>query len=522
MKKLYSLAIIAFSIIIATGCKKEFADNFKNPNQAEHIPPGLLFNGVLNDMFEAPFSSSERWNQYTAANYSYYSTNNYDWKGADFNFTTLKNVVKMEEEASLQGSQGAAPYLAMAKFFKAYFFIRMSLKVGDLPMTEALKGSANLKPKYDSQKTIFRQSLNWLEEANKEIAVLVKNGNSELKGDIYLKNNLLAWQKVINTFRLRTLIQLSKQVNDPDLQIKQQFAMILSAPDQYPVMTGMSDNLQYVYNENMNKYPNNKDNFGNDALRYNMAATYLNTLSDLQDPRAYAAAEPARGIAESKGYAITDYRNFVGASTGEDQGVMFDKVQKGLYSLINRARYYNGYTAENTFIISYPELCFTIAEAANRGWISTENAELWYKKGIQASISFYGFRDGDNTVTFLKKGGKLGDYETHTIKFDFENVYYVQPAVKYAGNTPEGLKQILTQKYLAFFRNSGFEAYYQYRRTQIPMFLTGPGVGNSERIPMRFQYPDLERTTNAENLSQALNAQYGGKDDINLSPWITK
>lgn len=521
MKSLYRILFLFFAVAMASGCKKDFEENFKNPNQAEHVPPNLLLNGILYDMYEAPFSSTERWNQYTAANYYYYATNNYDWTGASLDYTTLKNVVKMEEEANRLGGAVTKPYLALAKFFKAYFFVKMSLKVGDLPMNDALKGFSNLTPKYDTQKDIFKQSLTWLEEANNELTTLIAAGNKELKGDIYLKNDLAAWQKVVNTFRLRTLIQLSNRIDDPDLQVKQQFASVVANPAKYPLMGSMADNLQFVYNESFNKYPNNKDNFGNDALRYNMAGTYLNILSAYKDPRAYMVAEPARGIAEANGYAITDYRNFVGANSGEDQGVMLDKVQKGLYSLIGRYRYYSGYTAENTFIIAYPELCFIMAEGINRGW-TTGDAENWYKKGIQASIAFYGIHEGSNTVTFLKKDGKLGEFETYNVNFTFETDYYAQPVIKYAGNTAEGLKQILTQKYLAYFRNSGFEAYYQYRRTGIPQFQTGPGTGNSGRIPKRFQYPDIERTTNGENLKQALLRQFGGADDINQAPWIVK
>ena len=37
-------------------------------------------------------------------------------------------------------------------FFRAYFFVNMSEKVGDLPMTEALQGLENTSPKYDAQK----------------------------------------------------------------------------------------------------------------------------------------------------------------------------------------------------------------------------------------------------------------------------------------------------------------------------------------------------------------------------------
>ena len=71
----------------------------------------------------------------------------------------------------------------------------------------------------------------------------------------------------------------------------------------------------------------------------------------------------------------------------------------GKYSFINRKRYYQTYTAEPTAQVGYKELCFNIAEAINRGWI-TGNAETWYQNGIKSSLGFYGIKDGANTVTF--------------------------------------------------------------------------------------------------------------------------
>lgn len=169
-------------------------------------------------------------------------------------------------------------------------------------------------------------------------------------------------------------------------------------------------------------------------------------------------------------------------------------------------------------------MCFNIAEAINRGWV-TGSAEDWYKNGINASISFYGIKDGANAFSYLKAGGKVtegGDYISYSVNFTF-NDYYNQSSVKYAGNTVAGLDQILKQKYLAFFQNSGMEAYYNFRRTGIPSFAKGgPGTGNSGLIPLRFQYPGTEITTNGENLKAALTAQFGGKDDINQAMWVIK
>jgi hypothetical protein len=163
-----------------------------------------------------------------------------------------------------------------------------------------------------------------------------------------------------------------------------------------------------------------------------------------------------------------------------------------------------------------------MAEGINRGWISSGklgDAETYYKAGILASLNYYSIPvKGPMTVYFLKAGASLGNYNTYTVDVDFDS-YYNQAMVKYAGNSEAGLNQILSQKYLALFRHSGLESYYQFRRTGIPVFTTGPGTGNSGRIPLRFQYFQSERSANTENYNAAIQ-QYGGNDDINAKMWI--
>jgi hypothetical protein len=209
------------------------------------------------------------------------------------------------------------------------------------------------------------------------------------------------------------------------------------------------------------------------------------------------------------------------SKAGIDNGAGFTP---GEYSFTGRKRYYSSYTAENTIMVGYPEMCLNIAEAINRGW-TTGDAEEWYKMGLNASIGFYGIAEGVNTFSYLKAGGKViesGDYIPYQVTYTSED-YYAQPSVKYAGNNATGLEQILKQKYLAFFQNSGAEAYFNYRRTGVPAFQEGgAGTGNSGKIPLRFQYPSTERTTNGENLAAALSSQFGGSDDINLAMWVIK
>lgn len=527
MKKLsvYFLALLLAAAMMG-GCKKEFEDLSKNKNKPESAPASLVLNGILNDLYDAPNTLYERWSQYYCINYDYYGNNRYEFGEGTLYYSTLKNVLKMEEEAKKAGAKDLNAYAALGKFFRAYFFVKMTLQMGDLPMEDALKGVSNLTPRYNTQKEIFLQSFKWLEEANNDLSTLIARKDNMLNGDFYFGNDLSKWQKVVNAYRLRILVQLSRHADDPDLNIRQQFSNIISKPMKYPLLGDMNDNLQYVFNETFNKYPNNPSNFGFDALRYNTSATYVGLLTRLKDPRVFVTAEPAAQKLAT-GISATSFDAFVGANPGEDLGQMYVKTNNGEYSLLNRYRYYRTNVGENSIQIGYPEMCFNIAEGINRGWApagAKGDAAFYYLEGIKASMRFYGLPDADArpvTFYFLKKGGSLSDYDAYTVNVSFDD-YYNQPEVKYAGNNAAGLMQILWQKYLALFRHSGLESYYTYRRTGVPAFQTGPGTGNSERIAKRFLYPRIERTANTAHYNDAIQRQYGGRDDINMDMWLIK
>jgi hypothetical protein len=484
-----------FSIIIITllaSCS-DYQTLEQNPNLPTSVPSSIILRDALSKMNDGAWNNFMRNNQFYCSNYNYYDNNEYNWGNASLQFTTLKNVVKMEAEAKNSGAKELNPYSALGKFLRAYYYTSMSLRVGDLPVKDALQGLANDKPKYDTQKEVFIQVLKWLEESNNDLTQLIAIGDRTLDGDIYYNNDLRKWQKAVNAFRLRVLIHLSKHANDTDLKVKTDFANVLSNSSKYPLMSDLSESLQYVWSVN-NKYPRNPDNFGNNATRENMAKTYVDLLRNYKDPRLFVVAEPAEAQL-AKGLKATDFEAYVGASSGEDLADMSSKAGLGQYSFQSRKRYYSSYSGENTFVVSYPEMCFNIAEAINQGW-ATGNAQDWYERGIKASMSFYGIND----IT----------------------AYLAQSTVKYAGNNATGLTQILSQKYIAFFQNSGYEAFYNWRRTGVPNFLVGPGTGNGNKIPLRYLYPNSELSTNKDNLMESINRQFGGTDNINSTMWLIK
>ena len=507
--------------------KKKFEDYSQNKNLPLQVPPSLLLKSVLNDMHVSPGGDEDKADQFIVSNYTYYGLNQYNTGSASLDYGTLRNVVAMETEARRLAGTDDNPYHALGLFFRAFFFVRMSEKVGDLPLTDALQGLNNPAPKYDTQKEIFKQSLLWLDSANTLLSGFLSKGFLEFSGDFYYQERLnspvsgsngrdalVKWQKVINSFKLRVLIELSKHADDADLNVKQQFATIVNSPDQYPIFTSNNDNLQYVYNSGYNYYPDNPTNYGNNAGRLNLAATLETTLGQLHDIRAMVLGEPSRG----SGFSDTSYNSFVGGKSGEDVSSLATESGAGKISLYNYHHFYTTYTAEPTLIISYAEVCYDIAEAINRGWISGD-AESWYVKGTEAMFAFYGIGDGSNTVVFRNTTG-TGDV-TYNVQFNFM-AYFNQALVKYKGNNSDGLAQILTEKYLAYARNSDLQAYYQWRRTGVPVFNAGTGTGNGGKIPLRYQYPSNEITANGTNLTAALQIQYGGNDDINSQMWLIK
>jgi hypothetical protein len=534
MNKIKNIVFAGLAATVLTSCNKQINDLQNNPNKASSVTPDLVLGYVLKDISgtgsEGALGGINSWdnvhkyNQYFLGAYAYYGDNQYNWQRGSFDsYIVLKDVLQMEKEAATRGKAAVNPYEAIGKFTRAWYYYNLSSMMGDIPLTDALQGINDPTPTYTSQKEVFKYVLNILDTANTHFASLIASGDNTIAGsaqDIYFNGDLTKWQKTVNSFKLRVLIALSKKTSDPDLNVAGQFATIVNNPSTYPVFTSQADDFKFTYIPTYNQYPLHANNFGSTSSRYGMAQTYIKTLTDLKDPRVFVTSEPAWKIVDSLNLSPTDFRAFIGESTGQSMDIIETEASARLFSFINRKRYYSTFVGEPDVLIGYKELCFNMAEAINRGWI-TGDAEAWYKKGIVESMNFYGIDVNKTNFTayFLKSGG-LSNITSYPFTFDFNN-YYNQPAVKYAGG-PTGLQQILKQKYIAFFQNSGWEAYFNFRRAGVPDFKGGTGVGNNGIIPLRWGYPTSEQNQNETNYKAALQSQYGGSDNINGVMWLVK
>lgn len=154
---------------------------------------------------------------------------------------------------------------------------------------------------------------------------------------------------------------------------------------------------------------------------------------------------------------------------------------------------------------SYSEICFDLAEAAQKGWSVGHDAAYWYNQGVTASF--------DTWTVFSKYQSDVNDYAGCVKGLDD---YLAQSLVAYDGT----LDRIMEQKWIASWQAS-VESFMDWRRTGLPELHVG---WNSYRaqIPLRYAYDNTELQNNPTNSQAAIDkletTPYVGPDGNN-SPW---
>jgi hypothetical protein len=483
--KILSIGLIGILILLGPACKKQ--DYYQtNPNNPTAGTPGLLLTNIEISVF-----NNFNLNQHFAARHlTYYvflnSTVQYDWTRANsgssfYNFDNYNVLRQVNQMSAAAEKIGQVNYLALAKFFRAVLFIQLTETYGDVPFTEALQATDGLiTPKYDSQKSIYKAELQELEDANN----MFDESQPAITGDIIYSGSILKWKQLINAYRLRVLLHLSKKESDTDLNIKQQFATVLGDATKYPLMTSNDDNGQITYTTS--DVSNNNPNYLSNDLQSGVSLEkgFVNMLKELKDTRLFSFGDPVNG------QTANVFSSYVGVDAGLTQT---DQQNAGVSASRINKRYIQSQTNEPHIFFGYAEQEFLVAEGISRGWV-TGDAALHYNNGITASMEFYGIT-----------GSPV-------------NTYLAQPNVAY--NVGNAIPLIQTQKYIAFYMNSGWEAFFEQRRTGIPTLSVGPGTQNDGKVPKRWLYPQGELTNNPTNLNAAIQSQYGGNDDTNAIMWV--
>lgn len=484
MKKIFFPIVLLFLI---SGCSK-VEDLQDDPNRPTSVSPDLILTNIETRAFNNISLNGALASRYITFTDGVNAYQYYNWQRAGFDqYDDLKQVQKMTEEADRTQEP---VYRIIGSFFNAYYAVQLTEAFGDIPYQDALKAGAGVyMPEYDLQENVYGAVLDTLDKAARNMA----ESTGSIRGDVVYNGDKSKWQKLINSYTLRVLMSLSGKTANTDLNVINRFQNIINNPDQYPIFESNGDNgaLEFVDTQD-NRYPYFNSNDLQTA--YYLEQSFVQRLQDFKDPRLFAIAQKkpaASGLDDSD---FNAYGGLLGSAPLSDNG---KKATAGGASRLDE-RYYSDPVNEPSLLMGNAELQFILAEAAVRGWIDGD-AETFYKNGIKASMQFYGY-DADAPV--------VTDYLNNT---DVQL------------QTGDQIRSIMIQKHIALFMNTGWQMFYEQRRTGFPEFNTdGGGTLNSGRIPKRFMYPTSETVNNPENLDEAIQRQFPDGDNINGEMWLLK
>lgn len=486
--------VIAFSFAV-TGCDNGFEEINANPNQTEQLTnPGLLLPGIIRGSMNDSYTGSWRRGNIVADYLANQFVSAFDWSPADaeeyFLWSYYGHLRNVQGILDLATANDMKNYHGIALVLKSFFFQSMTDIYGSIPYSQALQAKkSNINfPAYDTQEAIYNGILADLELANE----LLSPSNEAISGDILYNGDVMKWKKFANSLRMRCLLRISDRVNPTAAM-----TAIVSDPVKNPLFTSNADQAALQYrNELGNEFPRYRGTYGESA-----SENLVNTLKSLNDPRLYVFAQPTAATAGSANPQYVGVPNGIANEDTFNGGPDNQSLPGLIWAPLNSSPQFANPTAAQTLMMTYGELQFILAEAAERGFINGD-AETYYIQGIKSQFDYYASRIPSNYVF-----PKPTDVQPPA-------GYYTQEAVAYTGTTEEKLNKIWLQKWLALF-NCGFEGWSEWRRTGVPVITPGPN--SLGFVPVRFLYPLSEQSSNNANYQAAVAAQ--GPDNTQTRVW---
>lgn len=504
MKSIRNIAL-GLSSILFLGCSN-FEDVNTNPDSSTNVNSSLLATGAIAGIMESSGTGKSFVTHLFITKYLGWGEGAVSGQYNDFgrtDFSDYANLLDYQTMAELAPEGYEEAYSGLASLLKAYVLFNHTLEVGDVPYTEILKGEEGLlTPVYDTQKDVCLHVLEDLESAYANLSVA-----KDFDGDIVFGGSAKQWAKVATALQLRVLIDLSKKESDADLRVAERFRDVYQNG---MLMESNSDNLQLVYSDKAGQfYPYHSS--GNKHWAYAMLSDFLvKLLKDNEDYRLFYFGKPAQAQVDA-GVDAGSWDAFVGVDPTAPISEVKDHYAAGDCSGLN-TRYIEYAPGEPLIRLGYAEQNFILAEAALRGWIDADPA-MYYKEGIRASMEFISSNTPDEEQY----------HYGHPITDAYINEFLARESIQLSGDVETDMRKIMEQKYIAAFMQLPYQPYYDYRRTGYPILPINPETSQNfnapDKLPMRWQYPDVEISYNTENVEAAIERQYGS-DEVNKLMWL--
>lgn len=505
MKRL-KILIPVLALVAGIGCTKDFEEVNTNKNNPTDVTPDLLLSGVIRSTMNQQVN--EAWGignivvqhhakiQFVNEDRYGWNEQNGIWSNVYGNYRNLQNIFN-----KVNGDE-KNPYYGVALILKSWMFSLVTDAYGDAPYSEAGKAKTDglYQPVYDKQEDIYTGILADLKKANEALAT----ASGSFTGDLIYgggSSAILKWRKLANSLRLRYLMRLSKKKNvNADMQA------IVGDPVNNPIFTGIGDNAELKY---LAAAPNQWPMYGSRVGSFDefrVSKTLTDRLSALGDTRINVFGRPTQTSVANGNPQILGVPNGLSdvdalAYNGGVQGV--SRVGYTFACLVCND---NGQAppdpaAPRALLMTYPELQFILAEARQKGMITTGDAETYYLNGINSNFAYW-----QSVVP-----------AAYNLNIAMPAGYLTQTGVAFTGTDAEKLAKIALQKWIALYFN-GLEAWYDWKRTGMPTITPGPANLNNNKVPVRYIYPQSEQSLNGTNRAAAVARQ--GADDLNTRPWI--
>lgn len=471
IKSLFTLTIAGF----LSGCQSELEKINQNPNEATQAQPDYLLANSIKSNADV-ILGSDAYMETTTLFIQHWAKIQYT--DVDKYTVSLTNIQNIWTNLYAQGLNDYAEiikigkntnnpnYQAVGLILQSWSFQLLTDLYGDIPYSQALKIGESITPKYDAQKDVYLGLLNDLKKASDLIDL---NGNP-IKGDLVYNGSLAKWKKFANSLRLRIALRIA----DRDPQTAKTVIAELAA-NRSALIASNDEIAQLIYLSSPNQNPVAKDRETRDD--YRVSKSVIDKLIELKDPRLPVFANKTVDPTPNSYVGVTN-------------GLPADSASKlGLSRTSKLGDYFTAPSSPAVFL-SYSEVLFNLAEAAQRGFIADDAATL-YKQAITASLRQFKVSEGDITT------------------------YLAQPSIAY--NASNYKKSIGDQKWLALF-SQGQEAFAEFRRLDYPALKPAYAGVLSGQFPVRLTYPTGEQALNLNNYKAAVANQ--GADKLTTKLWF--
>jgi len=461
MKKTIKRLAIPVIFLAMVGCSQNALEDLnKNKNNPLDVPTKLLISDVITrTAFTVTGSDFAFYSSvYVEHNVGIYNqmynaeirtgeptsstTYNNIWGACYENLYNLKIIISKCSEGGAEADNFHT--LGISQILTAYNLAILTDLMGDVPYSEALQPGEIFQPKLDKQEALYAEVFTMLDNA---IANLGKETTFPSLGsqDFIFAGDAASWTKFAQGLKARYTTHLALKNGGKWDDV------ITFANNSF---TTSDEECKYIYNGSSTNSP--FYTFFTDRDYFGASQSLHNKLVERSDPRDSVYFIP---------YPGTETIEFAPNGTP-------DQVQ-GVYGISALSS-----PTAPTYLMSYHEVEFLKAEAYVRMGGHLTDASTALNNAIIAAFAKVGLSEAE------------------------ANTYFTDVVTPLFNANP--LKEVMVQKYLAFFEEESIEAYNDIRRLKAggESFITLDNPANATQFPLRFTYGADDVTTNP-NVAQA-------------------